>query len=304
MEVTLAGLRALRETAERGTFTAAAAALGFSQSALSRQIAALERATGTRLFDRTPDGPRLTREGRLLLRHGAAALDEVDLVTRLLRGGGSGGRVRLGMILSAGPVLLPRTVDAVRRSRPDLVVTTRIGSTPSLIRGLRAGTLDLAVLTSRPPHRPVDNESPPLRLRPLLEMALRVAVATDGPLGEHDALTLDDLAGQPWIVSPSRSDETLLGAWPSLPGRPRVRHTSPDWATKLHLVAAGCGITTVPPILLPAAPPGVRALPVVEGPREMRRMVAAWLPGRTSEPPREVLDILAGVAGEFADEGE
>lgn len=300
MDITLAGLRALRETAERGTFTAAAAALGFSQSALSRQIAALERASGARLFDRTPEGPRLTREGRLLLRHGASALDQVDLVTRLLRGGEVDGQLRLGVIFSAGPVLLPRTLSAVRQTRPNLALTTRVGSTPSLARGLRAGTLDLAVLTSRPPHRPVDSESPPFRLRPLADMALRVAVATDGPLGAHETLSLDDLTGQLWIVSPSRTDEPLLGAWPSLPGRPKIRHTSPDWATKLQLVAAGCGITTIPPILLPAAPPGVRALPVIEGPREIRRMVAAWLPGRASETLRDVLDTLADVADELA----
>ena len=296
MEITLAGLRVLRETAERGTFTAAAAALGYTQSAVSRQIAGLERAVGTPLFERRPEGPRLTREGRMLERRARSALDEIDEGAREARGSEPGGRVRLGVVPSAGPALLPRALAELRRRRPDLTVTSRIGTTPSLVRGLRAGATDLVLAVSRPPHRPLDGESPPLGLRSLGEQALRVAVPADSALADRDGLDPAELVDQPWIVSPSTGSEPQLGVWPSLPGRPHIAHVAGDWATKLHLVAAGAGITTLAPIIVPAAPTGVRVLAVTSGPMEIRRLVAATRPDDDTAQLRDVLGILEDVA--------
>ena len=73
MDVTVVGLRVLREVVERGAFTAAAQELGYTQSVVSRQVAGLERAIGVRLFDRFPGGMRLTRAARPLLRRAVTA---------------------------------------------------------------------------------------------------------------------------------------------------------------------------------------------------------------------------------------
>lgn len=293
MNVTITGLRVLRETADRGTFTAAAAALGYTQSAVSRQVAALERAAGATLFERRPDGPRLTAEGRVLLRRARTALDEIDRAGHELHDRRPGGRVRLGVFPSAGAALLPGTLRRLRRTRPDLQLTTRVSaSSAALVRSLRAGSLDLAVLASRPPHRPVDAESPPLAVRVLVESRLHVAVPAESPLAGQDGVTLADLADQSWIVTSSARDESPMGAWPSLPGRPRVEHVAADWAAKLGLVAAGCGVTTISRLSGPAAPVGVRLLPVVDGPVETRRIVAARVPDRPSEPSDAVLDAI------------
>src|SRR5882757_7243435 len=74
----LTALRVFREVAERGTLTAAAAALGYTQSAVSRQIASLERAAGTPLLERRHDGVRLTPAGQVVVRRAATVIDEVD----------------------------------------------------------------------------------------------------------------------------------------------------------------------------------------------------------------------------------
>ncbi len=293
MDIALTGLRVLREVVDRGSFTAAAAALGYTQSAVSRQVAALERTTGARLFDRRPDGVRLTAAGLVLLGHAAVALDEVDAAERELQGLASdGGVVRLGMFISAGAVVVPRALAALRRSRPDIDVTTREGTTPALVRALRAQTLDLAVLSSRPPHGPPDDESPTLELETLGEAALLLAVPATSPLAGRDTVHLAELSEQRWIASPGSSSDPLFGVWPGLPGRPRISHTARDWLTKLHLVAAGCGITTLPTSLAAVVPAGVRLLTVHGGPSERRRMVLAHLPGSPAQTVVELARAL------------
>jgi DNA-binding transcriptional LysR family regulator len=75
-----------------------------------------------------------------------------------------------------------------------------------------------------------------------------------------------------------------MGVWPGLDERPQIAHTARDWLAKLHLVAAGCGITTVPAALASATPPGVRILPVRGGPAEQRRILLARVPRPLPEP--------------------
>jgi DNA-binding transcriptional LysR family regulator len=299
MDISVTGLRILREVAERGSFTAAAAALGYTQSAVSRQVATLESTARTQLFERHPAGVRLTPAGGRLLRHAAVVLDEIETATRELAGATpAGGRIRLGVFAAGGAVLLPRALTILRRTNPLIEVTTREGSTPVLVRGLRAGTLDLAVVASAPPFRPPDGESPPLRLETLTETSLSVAMAAGHPLAGGDTVTVDELQGQRWIASTSTGSETLLGVWPGLSGRPVISHTARDWMTKLQLVAAGCGLTTLPAVLKPVVPPGVRVLAVRGGPLELRRTVLARLPGTMGRPADALREALRAAAAD------
>ncbi|HEY0237338.1 MAG TPA: LysR family transcriptional regulator, partial [Friedmanniella sp.] len=147
MEVSTTGLRVLREVAERGSFSAAAAELGYTQSGISRQVAALEREAGHRLFERRTGGVRPTAAGQALLRHAAVVLDELEAARRELAGEPAERvEVRLGAYVSAGAVLLPRALRTLRQRAPGLVVTTREGTSPALVRAVRAGSLDLAVV--------------------------------------------------------------------------------------------------------------------------------------------------------------
>ncbi|POX64544.1 LysR family transcriptional regulator [Streptomyces sp. Ru62] len=296
-DVSLTALRVLRAVAERGTFTAAAASLGYTQSAVSRQIAALERAAGAELLERRRGGVRLTAAGRVVMRRATVVLDQIDATARELSGlPGQAGTVRLGWFPSAGAVLLPRALTALGRTDPGLRVVGREGSTPALVRALRAGSLDLALLASAPPFRPPDAESPPLVVRTLTERALCLAVPAGHPLARGDFVDVADLRGQRWIAGSSSGEDQLMGVWPGLDERPEIAHTARDWLAKLHLVAAGCGLTTVPAALAAAAPPGVRVLPVRGGPQEQRRVLLARLPHPPADPVTRVAAALRAAA--------
>ncbi len=282
-DASLVSMRVFREVAERGTLTAAATALGYTQSAVSRQIAALERAAGATLLERRHDGVRLTAAGRLVLRRAAAVVDEVDAGARELAGLPEDvSTIRLGWFATAGAWLLPQALTALARTHPSITVVTREGSTPALVRALRAGTLDVALISSVPPFRAPDDEVPALEADILFERSLRVAVASTHPLARNDFIDVEDLRGQRWISGPG--DQWVMGVWPGLDERPVVAHVARDWLAKLQLVAAGFGITTVPASLVAVAPAGVRILPVRGGPAEQRRVLLARLPGPVPEP--------------------
>ncbi|GAA3143076.1 LysR family transcriptional regulator [Nonomuraea salmonea] len=216
-DASLTALRVFREVAGRGTLTAAATALGYTQSAVSRQIAALERAAGAELLERRHDGVRLTPAGRIVLRHAAVVVDQVDAGARELAGlPDEPSTVRLGFFASAGAVLVPRALAALRAGHPAITVHTREGSTPSLVRALRAGAIDLALLGSAPPFRPPDAESPALEVSVLYERSLRVAVPAAHPLARGDYIDVADLHGQRWIAGPGSAaagERVTAPAW-------------------------------------------------------------------------------------------
>jgi DNA-binding transcriptional LysR family regulator len=130
----------------------------------------------------------------------------------------------------------------------------------------------------------------------LAEGNLCVAVPAAHPLAGHDSVDVSDLHGQRWIASRASGDEPQLGVWPGLDGRPDIAHTSRDWLTKLQLVAAGCGMTTVPAVIAAAAPAGVRVLAVRGGPEERRRVIVAHLPHRLPEAALHVVEALRAAA--------
>jgi DNA-binding transcriptional LysR family regulator len=290
-DASLVALRVFREVAERGTLTAAASALGYTQSAVSRQIASLERAAGAVLLERRFDGVRLTPAGRLVLRRAAAVVDEVDAGARELAGLPEDvSTVRLGWFATAGAWLVPQALLTLGRTHPSITVVTRESSTPALVRALRAGTLDVALIASSPPYRAPDDETPALEIDVLVERSLRVAFPASHPLARNDFVDIADLRGQRWIAGPG--DQLVMGVWPGLDERPVVAHTARDWLAKLQLVAAGFGITTVPAAFVAVVPAGVRILPVRGGPAEQRRVLLARLPGPVPEPVARLAGAL------------
>jgi molybdate transport repressor ModE-like protein len=275
-----AGLRVLREVAQSGSFSAAARALGYTQSAISRQVAALEAVAGTPLFERSRSGAVLTAAGARLLPRAARILDELEGARRATAGEPvPEGPVRIGAFASAAAGLLPAVLASLP---PQLHVTVREGTTPTLTRALRAGTLDMAIIASAPP-RPPDAESPRLELTTLVERELVVAVPEAHPLARAGVAEASELEGQAWVASRSEAGESLLGVWPGLAERPEVRYVVRDWLVKLQLVAAGLAITTLAPVVLPALPPGIAIVRVRGEPREVRRVALARLPGTASE---------------------
>ena len=122
-------LRVLREIAEHGSFSAAADALNFTQSAVSQQIAALEKETGTTLLQRGPGGVRLTDAGHALVRHTDAILSQLADAERELAAiaGLQGGRVRLASFPSAGATLVTEAVSLYRTRHPDVELSLTEG---------------------------------------------------------------------------------------------------------------------------------------------------------------------------------
>lgn len=270
MDMSTQMLRVVQGVAEHGSITAAAKALGYSQPAVSRQLAAAERQAGTALFARSTAGARPTPAGVILLRHAAVVLREFDLAAAELSGAAGRPPLRLGVFPAAGALLLPVLVEALRYE--DVTLTTREGSTASLIRAVRSGTIDAAIITQRPPFRAVDRETPALVVEPVLEERLRLAVAAGGPLGHRDRISVGEAAAQPWIAPPASLKDPHLGVWPGLPGRPRIAHRAADWLSRLALVAAGAGVTTVPGASFTTQVRGIRVIDIDGVPEEHRRV--------------------------------
>jgi DNA-binding transcriptional LysR family regulator len=287
-------LRVLREVAQLGSFSAAARTLGYTQSAVSRQVAALEAVAGRRLFDRSRDGVTLTAAGARLLPRAVRILDELDAAAREAAGAEiAGGPVRVGAFATAAAGLVPKALASLPR---ELQVTLREGTTPALARALRAGTLDLAILAQTPPFRPPDTESPPLELTTLSERELVVGVAASHPFARTHAVEVEQLEGQIWVASRSDPGDSLLGVWPGLAERPEVRYVVRDWLAKLQIVAAGLAITTLAPIALDVLPDGIAVVAVRGEPQELRRVVLARRRRALEGAAARVADALIAAA--------
>jgi DNA-binding transcriptional LysR family regulator len=284
----------LREVAQAGSFSAAAHSLGYTQSAVSRQVASLEVVAGRRLFERSRLGVVLTPAGARLLPRAIRVLDELDAAMHETAGEDvAAGPVRLGAFATAAAGLVPTALTSLR-GEPN--VTLREGTSPALTRALRAGTLDLAILAQTPPFRPPDAESPPLELTLLSERELVLAVSANHPFASVRAVEVDQLDGQIWVASRSDAGDSLLGVWPGLAARPDVRYVVRDWLAKLQIVAAGLAITTLAPVAREVLPDGVRVVAVRGEPQETRRLVLARLSGPLDGPAARVADALIAAA--------
>ena len=271
-ELTLGGLRVVQEVAAHGSFTAAADALGYTQSAISRQVAAMEHAAGAPLFERLPRGVRPTGAGTVLLRHAGPLLERADAAALELRGLGDRleGRIALGAFPSAMGFLVPGALARVRARHPAIVITLREGSTPAQLRRLRAGRLELAVVA-------LDPDAPEaldgLRADALIEGGMLVAVPAAHPLAKRERVELEDLAEEPWIVADPAWRDTQIGAWRSLE-EPRIAYVVRDWVARLGLVAAGLGLAVIPDMAARQMPPGI-AVVAVNDPLALRRVAYA-----------------------------
>jgi DNA-binding transcriptional LysR family regulator len=270
-ELTLTGLRVVRAVVDTGSFTAAADLLGYTQSAVSRQVAAVEAAVGAALFVREPRGVAPSPAGEIVARRAATVLHEVDAVTADIAGlhDRLTGRVVIGAFPSAAAVLVPRALARLGRDHPGLVTELGEASTPTQLRQLRAGRIDVAVIGVGPDLPAYDLGG--LRRDALFDGELLVAVPAGHRFAGRPRVPVTDLAREPWIVARGLRDDPQFGAWPTL-DRPRVVCAVRDWPTRLGLVAAGLGLAVLPELAGPSVPAGVTTVHVDD---------PAWL-GRTA----------------------
>ena len=292
-------LRVFRTVARCGSITAAARELRYTQSAVSRQIAALEAEIGGRLFDRLPRGVALTEEGRCLLPHAEAVLDRLAMAQRdleALRGLGAG-TLRVGAFWTAAAALVPRALAAFRAAHPQVSLSLTLGRTPALLDRLVAGDIDLAVVSAAP-GRPLDTSR--FDLRHLLDEHLLVAVSRGHRLARRRVVRLAELADDYFIPGSATDEENLLRA--SLPGsfQPRVEIVAADWTGKLGCVAAGLGVALVPALAARSVPADIALLRLHDDDAIVRRIFTATVAGR--HRPAAVtaaLDHLGQVACEL-----
>src|SRR4051794_39126058 len=186
-------LRVLREVARRGSFSAAAEALSFTQPAISRQIAALELEAGTQLVDRRARGVRLTPAGELLLEHADVILDRLATAQTQLEAlaGLAGGRLRLGTFGTANGTLIPLAIRAFAAEHPAVELRLVEGWSSTLLERMLAGEVDLAVLARDAAEEDIEVEH-------LMDDPLYVALAADHPLAGKPALRMADLRDETW----------------------------------------------------------------------------------------------------------
>jgi DNA-binding transcriptional LysR family regulator len=299
--VDTAWLEVFREVARRGSLTAAASALGYTQSAVSRQIAALERDTGTRLFDRLARGMRLTDEGRCLLGHAHAVLERLDAARGDLTALRTldAGRLRLGAFDTAEAALLPRALAAFRAEHPRVVLSLAQANTPELLAALSAGELDLAIVSVYPGADPIDKTRYALRL--LAEDPLLVALARDHPLAGARRLRLADLAAESWIEGNPSGTSALVSACLRAGFQPRVAFPVREWTAKQGFVAAGLGLALVPRLGASAVRADIVLVPLAPEDAPVRVVHAATpRPAGTAPAVAAFLPHLVGAARRLA----
>ena len=293
-------MRVLREVAARGSFSAAAEALSFTQSAVSQHIAALERESGAKLVERGSRGVRMTDAGQALVGHADAILARIECAEEELAAlaGLRGGRLRLACFQRAGATLVPRAVAAFHERHPDVDLGMVEAEAEDAHARLKAGEIDLALV--------YDHEAIPqmqdgeLDLTHLVDDRYEAILPKGHPLAGRRKLRLADLADEPWIAS------TLAGGCRQIMQRachdagfePRIAFEADETLAAQALVAAGVGVTLLPRLALTTVHPAVVPRSLTNAP--VRRVWAARLTGAYHSAATEaMLQILEDVAEEF-----
>jgi DNA-binding transcriptional LysR family regulator len=291
--IELRHLAALEAVGRTRSFGAAARELGYTQSAVSQQIAKLERGVGQTLVER-PGGPRpvdLTDAGRLLLRHADAIVAQLDAAEADMAAlaEGAAGPLRVGIYQSVGARILPALLRRFREAYPRVEVDVREETEASdLLRLLEHGELDLTFADLPLPDGPFQSEE-------VLRDPYVLLVAAGSELAERDsAPSLRELAGVPLVTWRHLGEpETYLrGRVPEL----NIVFRTDDNGTLMGLVAEGLGVAVVPQLVVNPRNPAFASLPF--GNRiPARRLAIVWHRDRYRSPAAEAFAELAREMG-------
>jgi DNA-binding transcriptional LysR family regulator len=242
-------LRVLREVARRGSLAGAADVLSYTPSAVSQQIAALEREAGTRLLERRARGVVLTEAGQTLVEHADVILGRLEAAEAALAELADlrRGHLRMASFATAGARVLPRAIDAFRAQHPGVELTVGQASPMESVERLRAGRLDLA-LTVDLDERPAEG----VEVIHLFEDPVQLALHSGHRLASKEDLRLEDLAHETWIDVPRATSggQVLARACTRAGFAPRVSFESDDYTVIQELVGAGAGVALLPDLAL------------------------------------------------------
>jgi DNA-binding transcriptional LysR family regulator len=271
-------MRILREVAARGGISAAAEALGYTHSAVSQQLQALERECGTPLLRRRGRGVALTDAARVLVDHTEPVLAALERAEAALAASAHGvaGRMRVGSFPTANRAILPGALAALRTDHPDLEVALQELEPDDSLPALKIGDLDLAL------GHEYD------LLAPRRDASLHRIELVSEPIfvvGGPDGVTLRDFADVDWILPApdSACAEQVQRACHAAGFQPRAIASTGDFSVATALAEAGAGVTLVPRLGLPDRPVAASVRPVTDPPLH-RRIFAAVRAGAETRP--------------------
>jgi DNA-binding transcriptional LysR family regulator len=295
-DFSLVGLQVIREVARSGSLTAAAAQLGYTQSAISRQVGHMERAAGKRLFERHARGVRPTEAGEILLRRADAVLAAIETTRAELDDLDAPPRVRLrvGAFATALAALVPRAIAASSARHSGTEVLLREGTSPRLVSQVADGRLAMAVVTASEPL------AEQVTATTLLEDPLLVAVSRDHALAGRRSVPADELREARWVAGTTDTRSPLLGAWTGSPWQPEIAYVARDWTAKLGLVATGLGITVVPGLAVPMLPTTVSIVRIDHPAATRSTLLVTGAESPSDGPHRHLVEALRDAAAEIA----
>jgi DNA-binding transcriptional LysR family regulator len=259
-------LRLLLELTRRGTVTAVADALGYTPSAVSQQLAVLEREAGVPLLEHSGRKVALTPAGTLLAGYAQSVLATLEEASSALAATRASltGPLRIGAFPSAARTILPPVLVALGRDHPGLELMLTELDPAAVPDALRSGALDVAVTASYD-YVP-DEPDPAVETEPLLDETVYLAVPADehaGRPGPGDA-GIAACRQSPWVAgTPGTACHAMLVRACEARGfAPRIRHYADDFGTVLALVAAGQGVSLVPELGVAGSPARVSLIPL------------------------------------------
>ncbi|MFJ2160518.1 LysR family transcriptional regulator [Streptomyces sp. NPDC087856] len=257
-------LRVLRKVAENGSFNQAAAALGLTPSAVSQQVAALERSLGAQVVVRSTRGVTLTQAGQIMVGAAesvAAELEQAQQQVAELNTGRT--QLTVATFTSGGRLLLPAALTELMAVHPRTVLHVKEGEPEYTLPLVRQGAVDLALAYHFDGPLPA-GRGPSSRLEwtPLLEDPLHVVLPQGHRLANHDALDLADLAAEPWVLGCLKTEAYLRRFAEHAGFDPQIRGTTTDYFFARSLVAAGTGISLIPSIALAPKIPGLSTVSI------------------------------------------
>jgi DNA-binding transcriptional LysR family regulator len=285
-------LRLLRAVVATGSVRASAATLGYTPSAVSQQLAALQRETGLRLFERVGRGIEPTAAAQTLAAEAESvfeALSRVEGIVGDLRAGRVGS-LSIGYFGSAGGTWLPPVVAALRAEFPDLRLDLRLTE-------VARGDTDIDIFV----ETPGTEHSARVHVRRLADDPYLAVVRDDDPLARLTEVPLTDLAGRPWIdndLSNGACRQVLLTACAEAGFSPGFTVETHDYQTAIPFVATGIGITLMPQLAIGNLPKGLTAVPVV-APTPVRHISVAVKKSIVDHPAaRRTVEILQVITEE------
>jgi DNA-binding transcriptional LysR family regulator len=298
-------LRVLREVAARGSFSAAAESLSYTQSAVSQQIAALEREAGTLLVERNARGVRLTDAGEVLVGHADAILARLAAAERDLEAiaGLRGGTLRVATFASAGGSIVPLAVSRFRERHPGVELTLLPAEPDESLALLKTGDVDVAISVDAA-FAPIADAD--LDLRHILDDPMFVVLPRGHALADKARLRLDDLDGEAWILGTSSATcpdtAIMLRACATAGMEPRVAFQSDDYTAIQGFIAAGVGVALIPDLALVSVRDDI-AVRELHGTAPHRRIIAATSRATGRGPAAAAMvEILDEVGREWATE--